>query len=146
VVEKTYSGTCHCVLNLIQDHPQSPENLCHCGLDPQSPENANFQTQFTDIDFIMVGTNGVEENDKIYFENCAKLFPGIPLLQYKNIFGESYSASALGVYAAAICLMKGEISKHLFPGKENISSPPRKILCYNHSEGKNHTFVLLSST
>jgi len=127
-VEKTYSGA------------------CHCGLDPQSPDILNFQTQFTNIDFVMVGTNGVEENDKIYFDNCAKLFPGIPLLQYKNIFGESYSASALGVYAAAICLMKGEISKHLFPGKVNISSSPQKILCYNHSEGKNHTFTLLSST
>lgn len=100
----------------------------------------------TDIDFIMVGTNGVEENDKIYFENCAKLFPGIPLLQYKNIFGESYSASALGVYAAAVCLMKGKISEHLFTGAGNIQSKPRKIMCYNHSEDKNHTFLLLSST
>ena len=73
--------------------------------------------QIANPDFIMIGTNGVEENDKIYLENCAKLFPGIPLLQYKNIFGEGYTASALGVYAAAVCLQKGGIPEHLFLDK-----------------------------
>jgi len=99
----------------------------------------------SDIDYIMVGTNGVEENNKIYFENCAKLFPNIPLLQYKNIFGESYTASALGVYAAAICLQKGEIPNFMFIDKKSkIVNRTSKILCYNHFENKNHTFVLLS--
>ena len=118
---------------------------CHCGLDPQSPEIMKLQIKFkpADIDYIMVGTNGVEETDKIYFENCAKLFPDIPILQYKNIFGESYTAPALGVYAAAVCLKNGNIPEHLFTGTQRKSSP-RKILCYNHSEGKNHTFILLS--
>jgi 3-oxoacyl-(acyl-carrier-protein) synthase len=101
----------------------------------------------TNIDYIMVGTNGVEENDKIYFENCAKLFPNIPLLQYKNIFGEGYTMPALGVYAAAICLQKGEIPEHLFLEPSVKNQAPRqfnKILCYNQFEGKNHTFILLS--
>jgi len=94
------------------------------------------------IDYIMVGTNGVEENDNIYFENCAKLFPDVPLLQYKNIFGEGYTAPALGVYAAAVCLQKGKIPDFLrCETRENL---PSKILCYNHFEGKNHTFILLS--
>jgi 5-methyltetrahydrofolate--homocysteine methyltransferase len=35
----TAGNACHCVLNLIQDHPQSPEFPCHCGLDPQSPDD-----------------------------------------------------------------------------------------------------------
>jgi len=133
---------------------------CHCGLDPQS---LNFQpiapsVAMTDIpDYIMVGTNGVEENDKVYFENCAKLFPNVPLLQYKNIFGESYTAPALGVYAAAVCLQRGEIPDFLIlseQGTKNNASTSlsdrkqrqlKKILCYNHFENKNHTFVSLSS-
>jgi len=115
---------------------------CHCGLDTQS-----IASLPTDIDYIIVGTNGVEENDKIYFENCTKLFPNIPLLQYKNIFGEGYTASALGVYAAAVCLQKGEIPEHLKISKhkmQNTKNAITKILCYNHFEGKNHAFVLLS--
>jgi len=118
---------------------------CHCGFNPQSPEIMKLQinSKMTDIDYIMVGTNGVEENDKIYYENCARLFPNIPLLQYKNIFGESYTASALGVYVAAVCLKNGEIPKLVYVTDEK-KSPLRKILCYNHFEDKNHTFVLLS--
>ena len=107
----------------------------------------------SEVDYIMVGVNGVEENDSVYFENCAKLFPNIPLLQYKNIFGESYTAPALGVYAAAVCLQRGEVPRHL--RMENSMSdvrqsyegkPIRKILCYNHFENKNHTFILLSKS
>jgi 3-oxoacyl-(acyl-carrier-protein) synthase len=101
----------------------------------------------SDIDYVMVGTNGVEENDHIYFENCAKLFPSVPLLQYKNIFGEGYTAPALGVYAAATCLKRGEIPEHLQITNyelRNKSNQINKILCYNHFENKNHTFILLS--
>ena len=106
------------------------------------------------IDYIMVGTNGVEENDNIYFENCARLFPNVPLLHYKHIFGEGYTMPALGVYAAAVCLQRGEIPAPLVPvplegnracelSAANLGGF-KKILCYNHFENKNHTFVLLS--
>jgi len=100
-----------------------------------------------DVDYIMVGTNGVEENDRVYLENCAKYFPNVPLLHYKHIFGEGYTVPALGVYAAAICLQKGEIPEHLFQFPNPKNQTPKsfsKILCYNQFEGKNHTFILLS--
>jgi hypothetical protein len=117
-------------------------------------------------DYIMVGTNGIAENDDIYFENCAKLFPDIPLLHYKNVFGEGYTVSALGVYAAAVCLQRGEVPEHLkiassppkpprrggCPTSDNPMSDSRtsdsrtsKILCYNHVEGKNHSLILLTA-
>jgi len=101
----------------------------------------------SDVDYIMVGTNGVVENDRIYFENCAKLFPNIPLLQYKHIFGEGYTMPALGIYTAAICLQRDEIPEYLFldtKHKIQYSEQFNKILCYNQFENKNHTFVLLS--
>ncbi|MCL2247371.1 MAG: beta-ketoacyl synthase chain length factor [Lentimicrobiaceae bacterium] len=109
------------------------------------------KSEIGNLNYIMVGINGNPETDKIYFENCAKLFPNIPLLQYKNMFGESYTAPALGVYAAAICLQKGEIPDFLMCDypicdmRHPISNDRvSKILCYNHFENKNHTFILLS--
>lgn len=102
-----------------------------------------------DVDYIMVGVNGDAENDKVYFENCAKLFPDVPLLQYKNIFGESYTASALGIYAAAVCLQKEKIPEHLKIKNYELSTKRNrfeKILFYNHFENKNHTFILLSKS
>jgi hypothetical protein len=101
-----------------------------------------------DVDAVMIGANGVVENDNVYFENCAKLFPDVPLLQYKNIFGESYTAPAFGVYAAALCLKNGKLPEFLYHSAHHCGlnpQSPRKILCYNHFENKNHTFVLLSA-
>jgi hypothetical protein len=99
------------------------------------------------VDYIMVGVSGESETDKIYFENCTKLFPNIPLLKYKNIFGEGYTVPALGVYAAATCLQRGIIPEHLRITNYELritNKKVNKILCYNHFEGKNHTFILLS--
>jgi 3-oxoacyl-(acyl-carrier-protein) synthase len=106
------------------------------------------ELEIRDVDYIMVGTNGVEENDKIYFNNCSKLFPNVPLLQYKHIFGEGYTMPALGIYAAAVCLQKGGIPEHLFLDTRHKQDTRQvnKILCYNQFEGKNHTFVLLSKS
>ena len=131
-VEKVYSGS------------------RHCGLDPQSYNFWGLQIKSAitdDIDYIMTGINGDPETDEIYFENCAKLFPDIPLLQYKNIFGEGYTASALGVYAAATCLKREEVPEHLKIKNLELrikNGKIKKILCYNHFENKNHTFTLLS--
>ena len=97
------------------------------------------------IEAVMTGISGDPKNDEIYLKNCAELFPGAALLRYKNIFGEGYTAPALGVYAAAECLHRGEIPAHLSPDGKGRKLPSRaKILCYNHFEGKNHTFILLS--
>jgi 3-oxoacyl-(acyl-carrier-protein) synthase len=95
------------------------------------------------IDYVMVGVNGNAETDKIYFENCEKLFPNIPLLQYKNLFGESYTAPAFAVYAAALCLKNGKITECLAIRNAQCAVP-NKILIYNHFENKNHTFIILS--
>jgi len=116
----------------------------YCNMRRATCDIANHILEIANPDYIMIGTNGIEEHDKIYFENCAQLFPGVPLLQYKNIFGDGYTMPALGVYAAATCLQKGEIPAHLFLGAKDTKKF-NKILCYNQFEGKNHTFVLLSN-
>jgi 3-oxoacyl-(acyl-carrier-protein) synthase len=95
------------------------------------------------VNYIMTGINGVPENDRVYYENCKKWFPDIPLLHYKHVFGESYTAPALGLYAAALCLKNGKIPEFLHVGA-NAGKPAHKILCYNQFENKHHTFILLS--
>jgi hypothetical protein len=107
----------------------------------------NCESLPNNLDYIMIGTNGNPETDRIYFENCARLFPNIPLLQYKHIFGENYTVPALGIYAAAICLQKGKVPEHLRIMKNELqitNNAVKKILFYNHFENKNHTFILLS--
>ena len=106
-------------------------------------ENSPFRVE--DADAVMIGVNGQPANDKVYNEICPVLFPKARLLRYKHLFGESYSASGLGVYAAAICLMQRRIPSHLFvdAGYSELRNV-RRIVFYNQFEGKNHSFIFLS--
>jgi 3-oxoacyl-(acyl-carrier-protein) synthase len=99
-----------------------------------------------DVDAVMIGVSGQEANDRVYSENCPLLFSDRPLLRYKHLFGESYTAPGLGVYAAAACLRRQYIPAHLFVEPKNGERHgARHILLYNQFENKNHSFILLSA-
>jgi len=99
-----------------------------------------------DIDAVMIGLNGQPANDQVYAEACPALFPGKPLLRYKHLFGESYAASGMGVYTAAVCLAQGRIPGHLFVRPDEAERQGvRRLLCYNQFDNKNHSLILLSA-
>jgi 3-oxoacyl-(acyl-carrier-protein) synthase len=97
-----------------------------------------------DVDAIVVGISGNPNNDEVYRHN-ATLFAGKPLVGYKHIFGESYTASGLGMYVAATCIRKQRIPQHLLLNDSKEMHGVKTLLLYNHSEGKNHSFTLLTS-
>ena len=96
------------------------------------------------IDAIVIGANGDIDNDSIY-KKIQTIYPEIPLVWYKHIFGESFVASGFGIYVAATILLNQTIPNHLsyFAGK--ISNKPKNILIYNHYQNKDHSLTLLSS-
>jgi 3-oxoacyl-(acyl-carrier-protein) synthase len=104
----------------------------------------------SDIDAVLTGINTNPANDAVYFNVVSHVLEDRPMLQYKHVFGESFSASALAVYVAAVCLQKGRIPSFLFVRSESApaieeAKPPRRILVYNHYKNKSHSFILLSS-
>ncbi|MDR2414629.1 MAG: beta-ketoacyl synthase chain length factor [Odoribacteraceae bacterium] len=100
-----------------------------------------------EIDAVMIGTNGNPANDKLYAEVCPELFPGKQLLRYKHLFGESYTAPGLGAYAASILLRQQRVPAHLFANtrEKEVTRALKRVLLYNHFEGKNHSLILLSA-
>jgi len=98
----------------------------------------------SDIDAVITGISGNFKNDEVYYRNASVLFAGKPLTHYKHIFGESYTASGLGMYVAATCLQKQRIPKHLLMNGSNEIKSVKTLLFYNHCEDKNHSFTLLS--
>ncbi len=100
----------------------------------------------SDIDAVIIGVNGNASNDKFYEDICSLHFSGIPLLNYKKIFGECYSASAFALYVAAHCLNKGFIPKYLQYGDVPLSDKkPKAFLLVNHSDGKNVSFTVVKA-
>lgn len=61
---------------------------------------------------VMTGENGHPKNDELYTSLLPQILPGLPTMTYKHLFGECYSASALGFYAAAHLLAKDQLPNH----------------------------------
>ena len=98
----------------------------------------------SEIDAVMVGTNSNPENDAVYDNIVPQLFGELPVIQYKHLFGQSFVAPALGMYAASLCLHRQLIPAHLLTDSNEPVSGVRRILLYNHSRNKSHSLILLS--
>ena len=100
----------------------------------------------TDIDYILTGISGNHTNDEAYRQETQTLFAGKPLLRYKHLFGESFTASGMGLYVAAHCLKAGRVPASLFVDPKEVSDKqPKSILLYNRSDGKNVSLTLLEA-
>ena len=101
----------------------------------------------SDIDAVVMGWSGDQDNDDVYHELKGHIFSEIPCLWYKQMFGESFSASSFGVYVGAVCLHEQRIPDHLFHELEDVEKPHpvlRNILVYNHFHDRDHSIILLS--
>lgn len=72
-------------------------------------------------------------------------FGDTPLLHYKHLFGESYSASALAVYAAACCLRRQVVPTSLYAQASAESITPRHILFMGKSDD-DYSLILLQTS
>lgn len=100
-----------------------------CEIEKVSMSVRGVQQPFAPADLLVLGTNGVPQNDQLYRE-VAQQMPGVEMFEYKRLFGESYTVSGLGVYAAAHLLSQGRAGRVLF---------------VNHSDNLNVTFVTLKT-
>lgn len=97
------------------------------------------------IGAIVTGVNGNKANDEAYRHIIEATRLNVPLLRYKHIFGESYTASGLGLYAAAHCLHKREVPAHMIYEGDKEPQIGKAMLLINHSDGKTITFTLIKS-
>ena len=96
------------------------------------------------IDAVMLATNGDPKHDDLCLRHYRQLFGTLPALHYKHLFGESYTASGLGLYAAACCLNQQRIPSQLYAANApHNPKPPTSILIHN-TDGKNHSLILLT--
>ena len=97
-----------------------------------------------DLDAVVAGLSGDKDNDAVYRNFLRQYCPETPVVWYKHIFGESFCASAFGVYVGAECLRKKLIPNHLLYNASEGFSNPKYILVHNHFQNKDHSLILLS--
>ncbi len=102
------------------------------------------ERSLADVDYILTGISGNHENDKAYLAETKTLFGDKPLLKYKHLFGENFTASGLGFYVAAQCLKMGYVPAECFVDANLVSDKrPTCLLLFNRSDGNDYTMVLL---
>jgi 3-oxoacyl-(acyl-carrier-protein) synthase len=102
------------------------------------------QRSLADVDYVLTGISGNHQSDQAYLAEAKTLFGDKPLLKYKHLFGENFTASGLGFYVAAQCLKAGRVPAHLFVDpNEATDKRPACILMFNHSDGKDYSITLL---
>ena len=116
---------------------------CYCPDDELLSQIAN---EVGAVDAILTSVSGNATPSTSSIVEVAHLFPNTPLLQFKNIFGESYTAYGLGIYATAHILHQQRLPEEmLIPGFGRPESLQR-ILVLNQVGGKNYTFAVLEKS
>lgn len=112
--------------------------LLHCPSDVELAEVLKTEG----VDAVMLGYNGSEDVDSRYDKLYSKYLNGIVALHYKHLFGECYSATALGLYAAACCMQRGVVPAVLRrDGGEEL--PVRKMMVVNYDDGKDFAVTII---
>lgn len=108
-----------------------------------NPDAACFQEALSGADVVIIGVNGSTANDICYDAVVAiAKSKGLPVATFKNVFGENYSASALGIYALAHCIALRQIPMHMSLTGEPIEEV-RRAAFINHSGGENFSIVVM---
>ena len=153
----SFSGSCS--LNLLLTDAPADNNLCAIRTmemlykpDSQQLDSAlqrilaQNNLTINDISAVVMGLSGDWSNDEVYLNFARQQCPDTPIVWYKHLFGESYCASAFGVYTGAVILQRQYIPSHLiYKGQTDKASPIKHILVYNHFQNKDHSLILISS-
>ena len=97
-----------------------------------------------DISAVVMGLSGDCDNDRVYRSFAGHYCPQTPIIWYKHIFGESFCASAFGIYVGAVTLHRNLVPAHLLYNRKDNLCNPTHILVYNHFHDKDHSLILLS--
>ncbi len=109
------------------------------------PELSEIASQLEESDYLIVGTNGNDLNDIHYRKILEKLNNRPVILQYRNIFGDNFSSSALGFYTGVKILEQQRIPSHLYFDSADRSETERieNVTILNHSDGSAWSVIKL---
>jgi len=115
-----------------------------------------------DISLVILGLNGDPRTDQVYHQLAESIFRDATLACFKHLCGEYHTSSAFATWLAAM-ILRNQFVPEVVCLKENGNDPPQishaaetshnlkshpqpieHVLIYNHFQGNNHAFILLS--
>lgn len=151
VLERThpeYSFVSEASVSAILTNNVSSNNVCEV-VEVKLFHKPNLKELATTLDFqsdkvLMLGVNGNNLNDQPYEELLEKLSYTPYTIQYKNIFGDNFSASAFGFYVGAKIIEEQKIPSFLLWKKEKVySASIEHLTILNQSDSTTWSLIRL---
>ncbi len=102
--------------------------------------SAGIETR--EVDALILGTN--PNIDELHYQQLQnELFLNSNVLQFKNLTGESFTASGFGVVLACKFLLGQTLDERMYLKKKH--SKAQTVLIYNQFKGISHSFFLLQN-
>lgn len=95
-------------------------------------------------DMILMGMNGDNSSDQIYYHLKENLFRGIPCGYYKHLCGEYDTSVSFAAFLASQ-IIRNQSLPAMMRLDEKPAGKIENILIYNHLRGINHSLLLISS-
>ena len=97
----------------------------------------------SDIDLVLLGINGDNRTDHLYYEFAGSFFPATPLAYYKHLCGEYYTANGFALWLSANILKRQDVPSILYINNDRPQQV-HNILIYNQYYNANHSLILVS--
>lgn len=97
------------------------------------------------VDAVLTSVSDKTEDTAALLKTIGALFPETPLLQFKNIFGESHTSYGLGIYAAAQILKHQKFPKEMLIEGSAAPTALKRVLVLNNVQGRDYTFTVLEA-
>ena len=134
---------------------ESPDNMAQLtGLkllyNPKSIEEGivdflkSHDLSIEDIDLVVTGKNGDMRNDKVYKGLENSIFKNKALANYKHLCGEYPTSSSFALWMASN-IVKGEVIPEVVKAGDFDLVSPKKVLIYNHYQGKYHSLMVVEA-
>lgn len=96
-----------------------------------------------EIDYLLLGLNGDNRFDNVYYNFRDEIFPETPSGYFKHLCGEYHTSSGFALWLAANIIKQQNVPEIINLNK-NPEAPIRNILIYNQYMGINHSLMLVS--
>lgn len=144
-----YSFVSEASVSAIITNTESDNNLCEIA-DVRLLHRPDY-TELADLidsedgGILVLGVNGNSLNDEPYEKLIQSLACSPLILQYRNIFGDNFSAAALAFYAAALIIERQRIPAHMAWKNVDVSAVDevKNITILNHSDGAAWSLIRL---
>ncbi|HPT21380.1 MAG TPA: hypothetical protein PLR88_05490, partial [Bacteroidales bacterium] len=97
-----------------------------------------------DIDLIVTGMNGDEQNDAIYKTISDDLFGNKAHAWYRHLSGDYFTSAGFGLWLTASCIRQKYVPSFVSLNSFDTGNL-KNVLLFNHYKNKNFSLILLSA-